>query len=114
MDNLEQSIQAVLQDPEQMGKIMDMVKSLGISPPEQEQPPQEQSTMPDISQLLNGPMGAMLTQAGRLDARQQNLLNAIKPFLRPGRQEKIDRAMQVARLSHLAGAALRNREQKDE
>ena len=36
-----------------------------------------------------------------------------EPLLKPERREKIDRAMQAARISRLAGAALRGRDQKE-
>ena len=55
---------------------------------------------------------AELEQAGKLEKKQENLLNALKPFLKPARREKIDRAMQAARLSHLAGYALKSRGEK--
>ena len=71
-------------------------------------PPAEQ-TPEDRGSALR----ALLQQAGKLDRRQENLLNALKPFLKPERREKVDRAMQAARISRLAGAALRGRDQKD-
>ena len=42
------------------------------------------------------------------DGKQEALLCALKPFLRPERREGIDRAMQLAKLSQLAGIALKN------
>lgn len=113
MENLEQTIQAVLNDPEQMKNIMEMAKSLGFSPPDGESAAQTEEPS-GLGNLFSEPVGQLLSQAGKLDRKQENLLNAIKPFLSPVKQEKIDRAMQVARLSHLAGYALRSREQKDE
>ena len=112
---LEQAIGAILQDPEQMQSILAFAKSLGISPPEAPPtqtappPPPPTQTQPVSS---NEALGELLQKAGKLDKRQENLLNALKPFLKPERREKIDRAMQAARLSRLAGAALRGREQK--
>lgn len=50
----------------------------------------------------------MLQQANNLDGKEAALFNALKPFLKPSRREKIDKAMRIARLSHLAGFALRN------
>ena len=51
----------------------------------------------------------MLRQAGKMDKKQEALLLALKPFLRRERQEKIDRALQAARLASLASLALKNR-----
>ena len=59
--------------------------------------------------LLPEPAAAMLRQAGKMDKKQEALLLALKPFLRRERQEKIDRALQAARLASLASLALKNR-----
>lgn len=113
MEDLEEKIQAVLADPQQLEQIAAMARSLGLELPEGALPSEEApgpGPMPDLAQLA-GPMAKML-QAGKLDKRQEDLFNALKPFLRPERREKMDRALQVARLSHLAGAALNGRSEK--
>lgn len=121
MDDLEQKIQSVLSDPEQMQQVLNMARALGVSIPESEEPKaREQKTSPPEQNIppqagvdaLSEPVSQLLQQAGKLEKRQENLLNALKPFLKPNRREKIDRAMQVARLSHLAGYALRSRGEK--
>ena len=121
MDDLEQKIQSVLSDPEQMQQVLNMARALGVSIPEsgeptareQETPLPEQDIPPQAGvDALSEPVSQLLQQAGKLEKRQENLLNALKPFLKPNRREKIDRAMQVARLSHLAGYALRSRGEK--
>ena len=123
MEELEQKIQQVLNDPAQMQQVLDMARMLGVTLPDsaaadvpQDAPdtaPEQSRSAPQPSMQppedARAPMAALLKQAGRLDARQENLLNALKPFLKPSRREKIDRALQVARLSHLAQAALRSR-----
>ena len=124
MEDLEQRIQQVLSDPAQMQQVLDMAQMLGVTLPvgtaaasdasqthPDTAPDQGRDTPPSDQppEALRTPVEALLQQAGRLDARQENLLNALKPFLKPSRREKIDRALQVARLSHLAQAALRGR-----
>lgn len=121
--SLEQAIGAVLQDPQQLQKILALAQSLGLSPPEAPaapppppEPPKPAAAAPSAEQApedRGSALRALLQQAGRLDRRQENLLNALKPFLKPERREKVDRAMQAARISRLAGAALRGRDQKD-
>ena len=128
--SFEQAVGAMLQDPEQLQKIFALAQSMGLSPPtaqasapsepavvRQPEPiasappaPRLQPPVPDEKQQA---LGALLQKAGKLDRRQENLLNALKPFLKPERREKIDRAMQAARISRLAGAALRGRDQKE-
>lgn len=121
MDDLEQRIQSVLSDPEQMQQVLNMARAFGVSIPEsgepeareQESPPPAQDIPPQPGvDAFSEPVSQLLQQAGKLEKRQENLLNALKPFLKPNRREKIDRAMQVARLSHLAGYALRSRGDK--
>ncbi len=117
MDDLEQKIQSVLADPAQMQQILGIARSLGVELPDAmsgQEPPAEENTAaapphsaPDGA--FSEPVAQLLQQAGKLEKKQENLLNALKPFLKPNRREKIDRAMQVARLSHLAGYALRSR-----
>lgn len=123
---LEQAVGALLQDPQQMQQIFALAQSLGFSPPPSSSP--QPSPPPPPPPVAPGPaqkapdekpgerqdaLSALLQKAGKLDRRQENLLNALKPFLKPERREKIDRAMQAARLSRLAGAALRGRDQKE-
>lgn len=120
--SLEQAIGAVLQDPQQLQKIFALAQSLALSPPEAPaappppEPPKPAAAATSAEQApedRGSALRALLQQAGKLDRRQENLLNALKPFLKPERREKVDRAMQAARISRLAGAALRGRDQKD-
>ncbi len=55
-----------------------------------------------------------MRQAKEENPQQDALLNALKPFVRPERREKIDRAMQIARISHIAGHAIRSFGEKTE
>lgn len=104
MDDLEEKITQVLNDPEQMEQIMAIAKSLGFPSPDEGAQTESEPPLtipPQLTQLLS--------QASRMERRQDALLRALKPFLQPSRQEKIDKAMQVARISQLAGYALKNR-----
>ena len=125
--NLEEKIGAVLNDPQQMQQIFALAQALGLSAPSSAPPPAPaqqappkappEPPMPQAAPVqpptgsVSDTLAELLQKAGTLDRRQENLLNALKPFLRPDRREKIDRAMQAARLSRLAGAALRGRDQ---
>ena len=118
MDDFEQKLTAILQDPAQLQGIFNLAKSLGLgAPPEDEQtdpdPPQTEAPQAQPAAMPQQPpeipVGALL-EAGKLDRKQENLLCALKPFLKPEKREKIDRAMQIARLTHLAEFALRGAE----
>ncbi len=121
--SFEQAIGAILQDPQQLQKIFALAQSLGLfaarrargSPAARAAETGAAAPPAELRRRTTGSsaLGELLQQAGKLDRRQENLLNALKPFLKPERREKIDRAMQAARISRLAGAALRGRDQKD-
>ena len=117
MDDLEEKIQAVLNDPQQMQEIFSLARSLGLELPAEGGPPDGKAHEPPKEGMplpggMSAPVTQLLEQAGKLEKKQENLLNALKPFLKPARREKIDRAMQAARLSHLAGYALKSRGEK--
>ena len=106
-EQLSQKIQEVLNDPAQMAQVLELAKSLGVTlpppdasagaPPEEKAPP---DTPPAPPPVQSPPMGGLAQQ-------QEALLRALEPFLRPARREKIERALQIARLSGIAGSALR-------
>ena len=101
MENIESRIMEVLNDPEKLSEIMQIAQNLGFSPAAEEPgPPDSGALTGSLLQL----MSSMQSGGGRQDA----LFGALMPYLRPERQKKLRRAMQVAKLSHLAGYALKN------
>jgi len=118
MDELERALRAVLSDPGQMEQLRSLAGSLGLSPPEDVPPAPEAPAETPSAPVFTAqppsppePAAALLRQAGRMDKRQENLLLAIKPFLRRDRQEKVERALHAARLASLASLALRSRQE---
>lgn len=118
MDELERALRAVLSDPGQMEQLRSLAGSLGLSPPEEApqiaEAPAEKPSAPVFTAQPPSPpepAAALLRQAGRMDKRQENLLLAIKPFLRKDRQEKVERALHAARLASLASLALKSRQE---
>ena len=99
MENLEEKIMDVLADPEKMEGILSIAKSLGVSPPEE---PEQEPSLPV------GPLMELLGKANTSDTRQDALVNALLPYLRPERRKKLQRALRMAKLSHLAEFALKN------
>ena len=86
----------ILNDPGRMQQIMDMAAALGVST--------QDAIPPELPATLTQALEA--NQA--LDRKQDALVQALLPYLRPGRQARLERAIRIARLSHLAGAALRS------
>lgn len=147
-DDFSEKLNAVLGNPEAMGQIMSLARSLtgdgGDAPADPPVPSdgdlpavvQPAQPLPDLSGILGmlgGLMGGgqqggggdplsalsnldprliqlgmgLLSEYGREDDRKTALLAALKPFLRPERAAKIERAAQAAKLSRVVRAALR-------
>ena len=92
----------VLNDPEKMGQIFELAKGFGISPEESETPSPETDTA-GIAGILQ-----MLQQSKTPDGKQDALIHALMPYLHPARQKRLQRAIRIARISQLAGYALKN------
>ena len=106
-DGLEDKLQQILNDPQSMAQILSLAQSLGMSPESEQK--QETSSAPPPPPPDDGFVKAiigLMQQARKSDSKQEALLCALKPFLAPDRREKIDRALQIARISHRAGAGL--------
>ena len=114
MDDLEGKINKILGDPEQMSQILTIARSLGAMPPQNPDAPQEADVPPDLPDPGElAPLMKIMQQAGHTDARERALLEALKPYCSEERQGRIDRAIRIARLSRIAGAALRSMEKKE-
>lgn len=130
-EGFSEKLNAILADPDAMGQIMSLAHSLEGGPGPQEPDPDGQpsaETAPeaapaapplDLSGLLSALGGGegldprLLALAGRLlsewnrpDDRRTALLAALRPYVKPERYAKVDRAIQVAKLSRLIRVAL--------
>lgn len=106
MADLSQMLNSVMSNPQAMEQIMSLAQSLGLQNQQQTpQPPKPQSPPgQDPMELMRGLLNLSRNTGG--DQRQLALFQALKPFVRPDRAEKLERAIQVARISRLAGSAL--------
>lgn len=131
MAEFDDKLNSLLSNPDAMAQIMQMAQSLSGGGQEQAAPPppqpqqtapafpwgsQSQQAAPQPSQgadLLSSLTGGMdpklmlkllpLIQelGGQQDSNARQLLYALRPYLKPERQDKIERALQLARLFHL-------------
>lgn len=109
-DGLEDKLTALLNDPQSMAQLLSMAQSLGLSPPEATpagEPPPAPPPVPPMDEGMLRSVMQLMQEAQHTDARQEALLCALKPFLRPERRAALDRASELARISRLAGAALK-------
>ncbi len=128
MEDFEEKLNTILSSPETMGQIMALANSISGKPeggtPAQEGPvqPQETPAQPpqggaaqqtgDMLSLLQGLDPPMLTKLAALyreyargEDEKVALLTAMRPFLRPERQEKVEKALQITRISRVIQAA---------
>lgn len=109
-EGFEDKLNQILSDPDSMAKIMSLAQSLGgeqNAPPPPPAPPRPQPPPPPDDAFVKGIL-RLMQQAQHKDKRQEALLCALKPYLAPERQAKIDEALRIAKLSQLAGLAFKN------
>lgn len=116
MAEFDDKLNSILSNPDAMAQIMQLAQSIGgadASPAQQ--PQQAQQTPPAersgdlLSSLAGGLDSKLLLRlmpliqevGGQRDSNAKQLLYALRPYLKPERQEKVERALQLARLFHL-------------
>ena len=118
MAEFEDQLNAILGNQEAMGQIMALARSLSGGPQERGEEPAE--GVPEggeagaVPALPGGPTPDLMLQIGMQVLREvQNtqdrstaLLNALRPFLREERRARLDKAIQIARVSRMIRAAL--------
>ena len=81
-----------------------------FTPRPQQAPPAPAQAAPDLLSSLTGGLDPKLISklvpllqelGGQQDSNARALLYALRPYLKPERQEKVERALQLARLFHL-------------
>lgn len=104
MDDMDSRLNALLSDPEAMGRIMSLAQQLsgGTPPPPPPTappppPPQQEESDFDPMVLLKF---LPLLQELRQDNSSQSMqfLSAMRPYLKPERQPKVERAVKLAHL----------------
>ena len=129
MAEFDDKLNSLLSDPNAMAQIMQLAQSLsgggqtGEAPPSQAAPPPAAPPPPPapawasppavggdaLSSLLGGADPKLLSRllpliqelGSQRDSNARQLLYALRPYLKPERQEKVERAIQLARLFHL-------------
>ena len=102
MDQMEDKIGAILNNPQLMGQIMNMAQSLGASQPP---PQQEPSPLPNLDPGMIQKLASMAGQSN-IDTHQQALLRALNPYLSNRKVEKLEKAMRAAKMARMASGFL--------
>ena len=111
MDNMQNGINSILENPEMMQKIMAMAQSLTQSQPQQADP---QPSRPPVKpqQLMPGVDPGTLqrvfsvAQQTNIDKNQQSLLRSLGPYLARERLMKLEKAMRAAKIAGIAATVL--------
>lgn len=118
MGELEEKLNSILSSPQEMEKIMGLARSLsgelGGEAPEQSPQQHNNTTNPaDMSTLLGGidpkmlgTISKLMGEYSRPDYGKAAILNSIKPLLKKERQEKLERGLELARMSKLTRLAM--------
>ena len=116
MGELDEKLNAILGNPEAMGQIMALANSLGVGGSEtgsqqareESQPCSNMEETPDLFSALGEIDPRMIQMGMRVlreyqagDDKKTALLNALRPFVREERWEKLDHAIQIAKLSRV-------------
>ena len=108
MEDLQSALQQLLADPQQLAELASMAEAFGLHPPEggpPPQPPPKPEKLEEQKQPGNQPRPEQPRPPMPPGDRREKLLLALRPFLKPERQEKLDRALRIAQLTQLAGSA---------
>lgn len=105
MDDMQQQMNAILQNPEMMEKISALAQSLGGAPPEAPKPPAPAGGFPDIDIGMLQKLSGFASQSS-IDGNQQNLLRALGPYLKGDRIHRLEKAMRAAKMARLASGFL--------
>ncbi|MBO5122041.1 MAG: hypothetical protein J6J01_06805 [Oscillospiraceae bacterium] len=105
MEDMDSRLNALLSDPEAMGRIMALAQQLSgesaasSPPPSPEPPPSSQQEDDGFDPMLLLKFLPLLQEL-RQDNSSQSMqfLSAMRPFLKPERQPKVERAVKLAHL----------------
>lgn len=115
MAEFNEKLNSLLSNPDAMAQIMQLAQSLSgpqstqSAPPPPPPPPSGENPLSSLSSLASSIDPAMLARllplvqelGSQSDTNARQLLSALRPYLKPERQEKMERALQLARLFHL-------------
>ena len=130
MAEFDDKLNSILSNPDAMSQIMQLAQSLSGPGPGQEPPPAPPPSPPQpsspppppgggdlfssLSSLAGGMDPTLLTRllpliqelGGQQNSSARQLLFALRPYLKEERQEKVERALQLARLFHIGKKVL--------
>ena len=104
MNEMEEKLNSVLNNPQMMQQIMTMAQSLGGQPAKEESQPKA-DTMPEIDLGMLQKLSGLAGQSS-IDKNQRSLLHALGPYLSRERIGKLEKAMRAAQMARIASSLL--------
>lgn len=103
MSQMEEKLGAILGNPQMMQQIMSMAQAMEQTAPPQAPPPTSPTPAPDPAMIQT--IANLAGQAG-IDGNQQNLLQALSPYISKQRAVKLEKAMRAAKMARMASGFL--------
>ena len=105
MSELEDKLNALMNNPQIMQQISAMAQSMGMGSPD---PPAQPAPTPNMPGLDPNQLQAIVQAAGQtsMDKDQQALLNALTPYLSTPKIRKLERAMRASKMAGIASLFL--------
>jgi len=108
MDQMEEKLGTILNNPQMMQKIMEMAQSLGSTSEKPEQNSKSDMTTPPMPEIDLSMLHKLSSLASRnsVTREQQALLSALGPYLSRDRVQKLEKAMRAEKMARLASTFL--------
>ena len=117
MNDFDEKLNSLLSNPEAMGQIFQLAQSLGGSLDPPPPPPQQPVNTGKETGFLGGidsdtllRLLPLIQELGEQNGNARNLLLAMRPYLKPERQNKVEQALQLSRLICVGRKFLKDRE----
>ena len=119
MGDFEDKLESILNNPHAMEQIMSLAQSLGgkeatAVPPCDNGAPTSETEDSMIDPQMFSTFFSLLSQYNGADDQRAALLSALRPFVKEQRYAKIDKAIQIAKLSRFMRSALELFRSKEE
>ena len=101
LSEIENKLNAILDDPDAMAHLMDLAKQLSgssTSPEKKESPAVNDGIDPQFTARFL----PLLKELGRTNPPASQLLLALRPYLKTERRDKVERAIKLAHVIHIA------------
>ena len=117
MEDMEEKLGAILENPQLMQQIMQLAQSVNIPKQSKSREPPEEAELPQKISLPdpNGGIGldpalfaklAGIAGKSNIDSNQKALLRALVPYLSRDRVAKLEKAMRAAKIASMASTFL--------